>query len=517
MSVKILWADDEIEHLRAHILFLKEKGYEVTTVTNGNDAIDELDRDFFDIVFLDENMPGLSGLETLLKIKEERPDIPVVMITKSEEEMIMEDAIGSKISDYLIKPVNPNQILLALKKSLDVKRLVGDKVVTSYRQQFMDLTNSISSSSDIDDWMEAYQKLIFWELELQNARDTGIRGMLEAQKIEANAQFFKFISKNYLNWLNPKTEDDAPALSHTVFRKKINPYLKDETPLYVILIDNLRMDQWKVLRSVLSDYFMIKNEDSYCTILPTATQYARNSFFAGLMPSEIEKIYKDLWMNESDEGSKNQYEAELLALQLKRLGYEKKHSYQKITNLDAGKRMVDNFSNLSQNHLNVVVYNFVDTLSHARTDMEVIKELAEDEAAYRSLTLSWFKNSPLFEFMKKIADKKGRLIITTDHGSIRTQEPSQVIGDRNTNTNLRYKVGKNLNFKEKEVFAITKPELAYLPKVNVSSVYLFAKEDYFFVYPNNYNQYVNQYRNTFQHGGISMEEMLVPLVYLEPK
>ncbi len=517
MTTKILWADDEIEHLRAHILFLKEKGYHVTTVTNGADAIDELDHDFFDIVFLDENMPGLSGLETLLKIKEKRPDIPVVMITKSEEEMIMEDAIGGKISDYLIKPVNPNQILLALKKSLDSKRLVGDKAVTSYRQQFMELSNTISSCQDYEDWVEAYQKLIFWELELQSTQDPSMKGMLQAQKIEANSQFFKFISKNYLNWLNPKNEDLAPPLSHTVFKNKIFPHTKEEGPLFVLLVDNLRMDQWKTLRSVLADYFVVKSEDSYCTILPTATQYARNSFFAGLMPSEIEKIYKDLWLNENDEGSKNQYEAELLALQLKRLGYTQKFSYQKITNLEAGKRMTENFSNLAQNQLNVIVYNFVDMLSHARTDMEVIKELAEDETAYRSLTLSWFKNSPLFEFIRKVADKKGRLIITTDHGSIRTQEPSQVIGDRNTNSNLRYKIGKNLNFKEKEVFAITKPEQAYLPRVNVSSTYIFAKEDYFFVYPNNYNQYVNQYRNTFQHGGISMEEMLVPLIYLEPK
>ncbi len=517
MNAKILWADDEIEHLRAHVMFLKEKGYDVTTVTNGGDAIDEMDRDFFDIVFLDENMPGLSGLETLEKIKEKRPDVPVVMITKSEEEMIMEDAIGGKIADYLIKPVNPSQILLALKKSLDSRRLVGDKAMSGYRQQFMELTNAISGCQDMDDWKDVYQKLVYWEIELQSALDPGMKGMLEAQKQEANRQFFKFISTDYLDWLNPKNENDAPVLSHTVFRKMIFPHTKEESPLFVLVVDNLRMDQWKMLRTVLSDYFNIKSEDSYCAILPTATQYARNSLFAGLMPSEIEKIYKDLWLNEDDEGSKNQYESELLALQLKRLNYTKKHSYQKITNLEAGKRMLENFSNLSQNHLNVIVYNFVDMLSHARTDMEVIKELAEDETAYRSLTVSWFKNSPLFEFIKKIAEKKGRLVITTDHGSIRTQEPSQVIGDRNTNTNLRYKIGKNLNFKAKEVFAITKPEQAYLPKINVSSTYIFAKEDLFFVYPNNYNQYVNQYRNTFQHGGISMEEMLIPMIYLEPK
>lgn len=517
MNAKILWADDEIEHLRAHVMFLKEKGYEVTTVTNGSDAVDEMDKDFFDIVFLDENMPGLSGLETLVKIKEKRPDVPVVMITKSEEEMIMEDAIGSKIADYLIKPVNPSQILLALKKSLDSKRLLGDKAVSGYRQQFMELTNTISGCQDMEDWSEAYQKIVFWELELQNVQDPGMKGMLEAQKQEANRQFFKFISNNYLDWLNPKNEKDAPVLSHTAFREKVFPHTKEESPLFLLVVDNLRMDQWKMLRTILSEYFVVKSEDSYCAILPTATQYARNSFFAGLMPSEIEKIYKDLWMNEDDEGSKNQYEAELLALQLKRLGYTKKHSYQKITNLEAGKRMLENFSNLSQNHLNVIVYNFVDMLSHARTDMEVIKELAEDETAYRSLTVSWFKNSPLFEFIRKIAEKKGRLVITTDHGSIRTQEPSQVIGDRNTNSNLRYKIGKNLNFKAKEVFAIPKPEQAFLPRINISSTYIFAKEDMFFVYPNNYNQYVNQYRNTFQHGGISMEEMIVPMIYLEPK
>ncbi|HEX4887623.1 MAG TPA: bifunctional response regulator/alkaline phosphatase family protein, partial [Luteibaculaceae bacterium] len=382
---KILWADDEIEHLRAHILFLQEKGFHVTTVSNGIDAIDELDQDFFDVVFLDENMPGLTGLETLVKIKEKRPDLPVIMITKSEEELIMEDAIGSKIADYLIKPVNPNQILLTLKKNLDSKRLLGDRAMTSYRSQFMDLSSQISDAHDFDSWLEVYNKLVFWDIELSQTADPGMKGMLQAQQTEANGQFFKFISRNYLHWLKPNSDQEAPVLSHTAFKKLIYPVAKEEESLFVVLIDNLRMDQWRTIRNILSDYFVIKQENAYCTILPTATQYARNSFFAGLMPSEIEKIHKDLWLNENDEGSKNQYEPELLSLQLKRLGYTRKHSYQKITTLDAGKKLVENFSNLNQNALNIVVYNFVDMLSHARTDMEVIKELAEDETAYRSL------------------------------------------------------------------------------------------------------------------------------------
>jgi CheY-like chemotaxis protein len=516
-KVRILWADDEIDMLKPHIIFLEHKGYDVTTTNNGRDALELIREQNFDIVFLDENMPGISGIETLEKIKSDYPGLPVVMITKSEEESIMEDAIGSNIADYLIKPVKPNQILLSLKRNLENKKLVSEKTTLGYQQEFRNIGLEIGNQLTHSEWIDIYRKLVRWEIDLDKSNDDGIMQVLHMQQDEANAVFSRFIEKNYINWVNGRSSD-RPVLSHTVVRDKILPRIDStDKPLFVLLVDNLRYDQWKAIQPLIEEFFRVDNDEMYYSILPTTTQYARNSFFAGLMPSEIRKKYPKYWTDEEDEGTKNQFEAELLGEQLRRFGKDIKYSYNKVLNLNAGKKLVENLPNLMGNKLNVIVYNFVDMLSHARTELEMIRELAKDESAYRSLVLSWFEHSSLFEIVRFVAQKKCELIITTDHGSIRVKNPVKILGDREVNTNLRYKYGRNLNYNPREVFEVRDPESVFLPRINVSTSFVFARAGDFFAYPNNYNYYVNYYRNTFQHGGISLEEMLIPLIYLKPK
>jgi CheY-like chemotaxis protein len=513
MQAKILWADDEIDLLKPHILFLEQKGYIVETVNNGGEAVDKCKEKVFDIVFLDENMPGISGLEALSRIKEVRPLVPIVMITKSEEESIMEEAIGGKIADYLIKPVNPNQILLSLKKNLDQSKLVSERTNSNYQQEFRQIGMELSRRLDHQEWIDIFKKLTYWDIQFQSIEDKGMKEVLEMQKKEANQQFCKYIEENYLDWLHDA--QDAPQLIHTLFKNKIAPQLDQK--LFLIVIDNLRFDQWQVMRTSLSKYYSFDNEDVIYSILPTATQYARNAFFAGLMPSEIAKKFPKYWANESDEGSKNNFEKELLEEQLKRLGKSIKLSYHKVTNIDYGKRLNDQFNQLLNNDLNVIVYNFVDMLSHARTDMKVIRELADDEAAYRSLTESWFEHSPLLDIFKNIAKAGVKVIITTDHGTVKVNETVKIVGPKDTNSNLRYKTGRNLDYKDKEVFRIKHPEEAFLPKEHLSAEFVFCRENDFFVYPNNFNHFMNLYKDTFQHGGISLEEILIPFIELTPK
>jgi len=513
---KILWADDEIDLLKPHILFLQQKGYEIVTVNSGVDAIDEVEEQSFDVIFLDEMMPGMTGLETLQQIKMIKPHIPVVMITKSEEEHIMDDAIGGKIADYLIKPINPNQILLSVKKILQNKQLITEKTNLSYRQDFMNISMACNDASTHREWADIYKRLTYWELEIDETENKSMQDVLDTQKTEANSSFAKFIKTNYLDWLNdPKIE--KPLLSPRVMKEKVFPHLVEGKPLFFIVIDNLRLDQWEVLKPLITEYFNIKEETSYFSILPTTTAYARNSLFSGMMPSEMARFHPDLWEGEDTDEGKNNNEEEFLAenLHINRLNI--KFSYTKILQAYQGKTALEQFHNLLHNDLNVLVYNFVDMMSHARTDMKMIRELAPNESAYRSLTKSWFEHSTLFEMFKKINDAKAEVIVTTDHGTKRVHKPYKIIGDKTVTTNLRYKQGKNLNYESGKVFEILKPEEAKLPKFNVSTSYVFAVEDYFFAYPNNYNYYVNYYKDTFQHGGVSLEEMIIPIVHLVPK
>ena len=508
----ILWVDDEIDLLKPHILFLEDKNYEVITCKSGQEALEEIGQKRFDIVFLDENMPGISGLETLTEIKQMEASLPVVMITKSEEEYIMEEAIGSKIADYLIKPVNPNQILLSLKKNLDHSRLVSEKTTANYRQEFQKIAMDLSMVNSWESWADLYKKLIYWELQLENIEDSGMFEILESQKIEANTQFGKFVERNYQGWFN----GDGPVMSHTLFREWIAPEIAN-TPTLLVVIDNLRYDQCDAFEDALAPYYKKTREEPYYSILPTATQYARNAIFSGLTPLDMEKKHPDWWKNDTDEGGKNLHEADFLGAQIKRLGLDIQWEYHKISSLKQGRNLSQNFRAQKGNDLTAIVYNFVDMLSHARTEMEVIKELASNDKAYRSLTLSWFKNSPLLEVIQQAQALGMRLIITTDHGTINVKQPSRVIGDKETSLNLRYKTGRSLTYEEKDVLSAKNPEDLYLPRLTMSSSFIFAKNDLFFAYPNNYNHYVSYYRNTYQHGGVSLEEMVIPFVVLDPR
>ena len=511
---RILWADDEIDLLKPHIMFLRNRGYDLQTANNGRDALETAMAEPFDLIILDENMPGLTGLETLALIKQKRPHTPVIMITKSEEENIMDQAVGSKIADYLIKPVNPNQILIAIKKHLHSERLVAEKTSRDYREEFADLSTAINNAASIDDWYSLYDRLVFRELELANA-GTNMDDLLATQRREANSEFFKWVRRNYQGWLESES-GNHPLLSHRIFPEVVFPMLDAGEKIVFVLIDNFRLDQWRTIKPLLAEYFDF-DESLYTTILPTATQYARNAIFSGLMPVQIQKMFPDLWVDEDEEEGKNINESPLIATQLERYRRKDRFSYHKINDNAAGEKLLREFQRLESDNLSVIIFNFIDMLSHARTESRMIRELAATDAAYRSLSESWFRHSSAFEIFRRIAEKGWKVVLTTDHGTIRVEHPVKVVGDKNTNTNLRYKLGKNLAYNSKQVYEIKTPERYGLPCPNVSTTYIFAGPDDFFAYPNNYKHYVQYYSGTFQHGGISMEEMLVPLIKLNPK
>lgn len=511
---RILWVDDEVELLKPYIIFLSDKGYEVETATNGQDAIDLCKDRKYDIVFLDENMPGLSGLETLTRISEIHPNMPMVMITKSEEENIMDMAIGNKMADYLIKPVNPNQILMTLKKHLHKREIISEQTTVNYRQEFAQIGMQMSERLSPEEWIELYKRLMIWDLKLDET-DNELHELLKTQRDEANMMFTKFIKRNYAEWIaNP---EKRPLISPDLFKKKIFPLMDTGEKVFFVLIDNFRYDQWRIIQEMLSEFFTIDNDDLYFSILPTATQYSRNAIFSGLMPLQIKQMFPDLWVDEDADDGKNLNEEQLIQTMFNRYRRKVSFSYTKLTNSAAGEKFISQLHTLENNDLNVCVINFVDMLSHARTESKMIRELAGTEAAYRSLTLSWFRHSPTFKLLRELAQRKFKVVVSTDHGTVHINRPIKVVGDKNTNVNLRYKVGKTLSYNRKEVYEITNPASIGLPSINVSSTYIFAGENDFFAYPNNYNYYVNYYRDTFQHGGISMEEMIIPVATLSPK
>lgn len=514
-KIKILWVDDEIEVLRPHLLFLNEKGYDTDTCTNGTDALTKVAEEHYDIIFLDEHMPGLSGIETLRHIKEIKASTPVVMITKSEEEDIMEAAIGSQIADYLIKPVKPQQMLLCLKRLLEHQTIVNRQTTTTFRTEFSSIGNMIGSANSFAAWCDVYRKLVFWQNELLRSTDDGMREVLKMQETDANRAFCKFIEKNYLEWLKPGSTD-KPLMSPSLMTKKVFPLLEQKRPLFFIVVDNMRLDQWLDMSAEISKIYRTVSDELYASILPTATQYSRNSIFAGLMPSTINDSTPEYWIKDYEDEGKNLFEDKMLARHLQRSGITCKWSYNKISTDSEGRSINEKISQYLSNDLNVLVYNFMDALSHARTDVNLIREMSGDEAAWLSLIHSWFIHSPLLELLRILADKKIPVVITTDHGAIRVQKPVKVIGDRQTSMNLRYKTGRNLDYNPREVFEIKNPVVAGLPMTNISSRYIFARENDFLVYPNNYNQVATHYKDSLQHGGISMQEMLIPVVVLEP-
>ncbi|MCK5146778.1 response regulator [bacterium] len=512
---KILWADDEIDHLKPHILFLEDKGYHITSVTNAEDAIASLKIESYDLVLLDEMMTGMDGLQALPHIQEIQPGLPVIMITKSEQEDLMEEALSENVRDYLTKPVNPSQILSSVKRILERKRITRDKLTRDYTAEFGSIMSIIDGNPTVEEWMALHLRLCQRELALDRYGDQALLQTLTDQREECNRAFCRFVSNNYSNWVNTT---HRPLMSVDLFKKYVFPHLNSGTPVWVIVIDNLRLDQWLDLEPLLYDYFNIKR-DTYLSILPTATPYSRNALFSGLWPSEIAKYYPKIWsQGEDDDSSRNRHEATLLDDYLKREGVDfgKSAKYVKILDSYDNKQLLSQAESYLRHPFSAMVFNFVDIMSHRRSESKILQEIVPDESAYRRLTRSWFEHSALFEIMKKGSQNNVRIIVTSDHGSIRVKHEILVHADRATSTNLRYKYGRSIKADSKQVFTINNPLECGLPSSKMNTNYLISHTDNFFVYPNHFHKYVNLYKDSLQHGGISMEEMILPVVELGP-
>ncbi|MCR4437878.1 MAG: PglZ domain-containing protein [bacterium] len=513
---KILWVDDEIELLRPHILFLESKGFAVTPVANAEDGIELIRRQEFDLVLLDEMLNGMDGLSALSRMKELRPSLPVVMVTKSEEESLMEEAIGAKISDYLTKPVNPSQILLICKKLLEGRKIESARLSRDYVAEFAQIAAAIASSPDWREWISLHVRLSQWEVELDQHPDLGLRQTLADQRRTCNIEFGRFVETHYPAWMR---DGDGPPLSVDVVSTFLAPLLKVGRNTVFMVIDNLRLDQWLTLEPMLYPYFNVTT-DYYYSILPTATPYSRNAIFSGLFPIELGRLFPDFWQKgQDDEQSQNRNERQLLDQQLARLGVRLRSEakYIKVLDLEEARNVEKNARSLGGLPLVSIVVNFVDILAHSRSDSEVLKEITVDEPAYRSLTKSWFEHSHLFRTLQELAAAGATVVLTSDHGSIRVARGAKVIGDRETSTNLRYKFGKSLKADPKNAIIVRNPAAFNLPPRGLNTDYLIAKEDFYFVYPTNYHHYLSYYRDSLQHGGASMEEMILPVVRLEPK
>ena len=518
---QILWIDDEIELLKPHLILLEQRGYSVDKATNGEDAIEMVKAKHYDLVFLDEMMVGISGLETLPHLKEISPSTPVVMVTKNEAESVMEEAIGGKIDDYLTKPVNPAQIIAACKKFLESKRIAKEKVTQDYTMGFNEISRRLYEPLEWNDWLEIYQKLVTWSMELDRYPDLGFQQTLQDQWRECNVEYSKFFESNYKRWLYNRDEEDSPVLSPDIFEKYVAPLLKTGKPTFFFVVDCMRLDQWLVFEELLSPYYNF-NKDYYSSILPTATPYARNSIFSGLFPIDIKKYYPQWWANEmnTEDHKLNAYEQQLLEEQVKRkrIQLKNKLTYIKIHDTDFGKKIEADIMKYARNHFTAIVINAVDMIAHSRSDYAILKEIAPDESAYRSLTRSWFTHSSLFSMLRSLSEIKDvNIVITTDHGSIRCLRGVKVVGDRDTTTCLRYKFGKNVKAEARNAMIINDPEEYKLPKPGVTINNVIAKEDYYFVYPTDYHHYLQKYRDSFQHGGISLEETIIPVITLKPR
>ncbi len=517
----ILWVDDEIDLLKPHLLFLESKGYDVQSVANGADAVEHVRQERFDVVLLDEQMPGMGGLETLEAIKGLRPELPVVMVTKSEEERLMEEALGGQISDYLTKPVNPSQILLTCKRLLERQKLQSEKASQSYLQSFGQISMALQEARSHEEWTDLYLRLVGYDLSVEG--DEAARQILEDQHREANRAFGRFVEDHYADWIEAtrrEPDEDRPALSHEVIPRYVLPHLGKNgggKPVVFFVIDCMRYDQWLEFESLLHPLFAIEKDFHY-GLLPTATPYSRNAIFSGLLPRDIEQRFPEVWAKgQDDEHSRNQHEEDFLRDLLDRKRSSARMRYDKLITTDDGRAFARSASDLAQHDLSAVVVNFVDILAHSRSDSDVLKEIAPDERAYRALTRTWFEHSWLFEVFQSLARTECTVVVTTDHGAIRSLRSTKVIGDRETSTALRYKYGRNLKCDAEHALFIDDPEAYGLPRHGINSNYIIAKEDYYFVYPTNFHRYERLYRDTMQHGGASLEEMILPVVTMQPK